>query len=277
MRHAIAPLAVLLLTGCTATTPPDSSNSPSIHSSRNLPGKQLIAPGQGTPTPLPSAPVQTASSTIVVSVGDGDILRVQTGSNPTKTVRLACVDAPERDQVGGAAATRRLKEILPPGTMVQLRPVDTDSSVAATGRDRYGRTVAEVFRDSRSVNLQLVAEGMVVVYPDYLDGCASDRRQYLQAEQQAKQQRLGFWQQANPEMPWEWRQANQQHSTPAPTESTSQPSPMAQGLPNCVNSDCDCKDFQTQAEAQRIFEAFPDDRFRLDRDGDRRVCEALPP
>lgn len=283
MRRAIAPLILLLLLGCTATPPSDSRspvnasataqptdtkqfpprsdrpNSPSIDSSGSSTNKQPLTPTQ-------AALGEAASSFTVVSVGDGDTLRVRMGSQ-TKTIRLACVDAPERDQLGGTAATQRLEELLPPGTGVQLRPVDTD---------RYGRTVAEVYRDSRSINLQLVAEGMVVVYPDYLDGCASNRTQYLQAEQQAKQQRLGFWQQSNPQMPWEWRQANRQNSTHTPIEPTSQPSPTAQGLPNCVNSDCDCKDFQTQAEAQRVFEAFPDDRFRLDRDGDRRVCEALP-
>jgi micrococcal nuclease len=32
------------------------------------------------------------------------------------------------------------------------------------------------------------------------------QNQYLQAENQAKQQRLGFWSQSNPVMPWDFRQ-----------------------------------------------------------------------
>ncbi len=46
-------------------------------------------------------------------------------------------------------------------------------------------------------------------------------------------------------------------------------------LPNCTNSDCDCSDFATQEEAQRVLDAFPDDRYKLDRDGNGIACESL--
>ncbi len=41
--------------------------------------------------------------------------------------------------------------------------------------------------------VQMVQEGMIVVYPQYLNGCASTKDQYLQAERSAKQQGLGVW------------------------------------------------------------------------------------
>lgn len=47
-------------------------------------------------------------------------------------------------------------------------------------------------------------------------------------------------------------------------------------LPECLNTDCNCKDFKTQAEAQKVLDAFPDDRFKLDRDKDGIACENLP-
>jgi micrococcal nuclease len=78
--------------------------------------------------------------------------------------------------------------------------------VRSIERDRYGRTVAELFLGSRSVNLQMVAQGQAAVYTQYLSGCAATQNQYLQAENQAKQQRLGFWSQSNPVMPWDFRQ-----------------------------------------------------------------------
>ncbi|MGK7950263.1 MAG: DNA/RNA non-specific endonuclease [Xenococcaceae cyanobacterium] len=46
-------------------------------------------------------------------------------------------------------------------------------------------------------------------------------------------------------------------------------------LPNCTKTDCNCSDFTTQEEAQRVLDAFPDDRYRLDGDGNGLACESL--
>ncbi len=93
-------------------------------------------------------------------------------------------------------ASARLKQLLPKGQTVSLREVD---------RDRYGRTVAEVFVNGRSVNLQMVADGQAAVYPQYVKYC--DAPQFYQVQQQAQQQGLGIWNPANPltVMPWEYR------------------------------------------------------------------------
>jgi micrococcal nuclease len=42
----------------------------------------------------------------------------------------------------------------------------------------------------------MVTQGQAVVYTQYLSGCAATQNQYLQAENQAKQQRLGLWSQS---------------------------------------------------------------------------------
>ncbi|NJN87624.1 MAG: thermonuclease family protein, partial [Leptolyngbyaceae cyanobacterium SL_7_1] len=158
----------------------------------------------------------------VVSVGDGDTLRVESRSQQV-TIRLACIDAPERAQAPwGESASARLAELAPIGQTVQLRAVD---------RDRYGRVVAEVFQADQLINLVLVAEGHAAVYRDYLDGCPENRDRYLQAETLAQQERMGFWQQENPVLPWEFRRANRNASS---TESTTAE------LPACLSSDCDC-------------------------------------
>jgi micrococcal nuclease len=52
----------------------------------------------------------------------------------------------------------------------------------------------------------MVTQGQAVVYTQYLSGCAATQNQYLQAENQAKQKRLGFWSQSKPVMPWDFRQ-----------------------------------------------------------------------
>jgi micrococcal nuclease len=145
----------------------------------------------------PSNSQQNVSSAQVVSVGDGDTLRAKM-QGQTVTIRLGCVDAPEMAQSPfGVQARNRLQQILPAGQTVQVRSID---------RDRYGRTVAELFLGGRSVNLQMVTQGQAAVYTQYLSGCAATQNQYLQAENQAKQKRLGFWSQSNPVMPWDFRQ-----------------------------------------------------------------------
>ncbi|MGB3616269.1 MAG: DNA/RNA non-specific endonuclease [Elainellaceae cyanobacterium] len=47
-------------------------------------------------------------------------------------------------------------------------------------------------------------------------------------------------------------------------------------LPDCVSSDCNCADFASQPEAQRVLDAFDDDPFGLDSDGNGWACESLP-
>jgi micrococcal nuclease len=86
----------------------------------------------------------------VVSVGDGDTIRVKTG-NKTVTVRLACIDAPEMKQnPWGQQSSARLKQLLPVGQGITLRAIETD---------KYKRLVAEVFMGNRSINVNMVQEG----------------------------------------------------------------------------------------------------------------------
>lgn len=207
---------------------------------------------------------QNAVST-VVSIGDGDTLRVRLSGQVT-TIRLGCIDAPEQSQKPfGERSTYRLKQLLPPGTAVQVRKIT---------RDRYGRTVAELYLGRQSVNLQMVKEGFAVVYRQYLDECAATKDQYLQAEAQAKQKRLGFWNQKSPLMPWDYRRS--QRSGNPQTIPKVNPSGQTQALPICTNSDCNCSDFRTQTQAQQVLNAFPGDKFKLDGDFDRIACDSLP-
>lgn len=211
------------------------------------------------PAAIPVAAANLPTAT-VISVGDGDTLRVQL-QGAAETIRVACVDAPERNQAFGPEAGQRLQQILPSGQTVAVRAIE---------QDRYGRTVAEVYRNGQSVGLQLVQEGYAVVYTQYLQGCAATADQYRQAEVAARSSRLNFWSQANPVMPWDFRRSGE--STPAPAA----PRSPSATLPACVQGDCDCSDFSTQAQAQAVLDAFPGDPHRLDGDRDGVACESLP-
>jgi micrococcal nuclease len=199
----------------------------------------------------------------VVSVGDGDTLRVTTSSKAL-TVRLACIDAPETAQLPhGRASTGRLKQLLPVGQAITLRVADTD---------RYGRAVAKVYRDNLSINLAMVQEGQAVVYRDYLSACPELREQLLKVEASAKSRRIGFWAQANPVMPWDFRRGSR---SATPTRTT--PLPPTPPRVSPAKQDYDCSDFKTQAQAQAILNQTPSsDPHRLDSDGDRVACESLP-
>jgi micrococcal nuclease len=208
-------------------------------------------------------PAQAEMFAKVVSIGDGDTLTVQQ-SNRKVTIRLACVDAPERAQTPwGAEATAKLKGLLPIGQQVRIREVE---------KDKYGRTVGEVFVGNRSINLTLAQAGAAVVYRQYLKGCAGNEKQYLTAEQQARSQRIGFWNQPNPVMPWAFRRGSGARKPPA---STSKPKPVGQQFPACVNSDCNCSDFESRAQVDAVFRAYPGDPFRLDGDSDGVPCESI--
>ena len=144
---------------------------------------------------LLAGPAGAAGAATVLSVGDGDTLRVDEGGS-LRTVRLACIDAPETAQRPyGAASRQRLQELAPVGSVVTLRPQTID---------RYGRTVAEVFRNGQSVNLMMVFSGQAFAYRQHLGTC--NRPAYLEAEATAQRQMIGVWAVAGGlQRPWDWR------------------------------------------------------------------------
>lgn len=117
----------------------------------------------------------------------------------------------------------------------------------------------------------MVKDGQAVVYRQYLSGCAATKDQYLQAETQARRKKLGFWNQQSPTVPWDYRRGKRSPQTPTKLVSPVQ----TRSLPSCTNSDCNCSDFKTQAQAQQVLAAFPGDKFKLDGDNDGVACEGL--
>ena len=132
----------------------------------------------------PAAAQGMETPPIVLSVGDGDTLTVLDGGHK-RVVRLACIDAPELSQgAAGARAKAALQTLAPPGSSVTLKVQTTD---------RYGRTVAEVFRSGAPlpVNQALVRQGHAFVYWTYLQQC--DGLAYGEAERAARSHQLGVW------------------------------------------------------------------------------------
>jgi endonuclease YncB( thermonuclease family) len=78
----------------------------------------------------------------VTRVIDGDTFRT---SSRKHSVRLANVNAPEKGRKGGAKATQQLK------SLIQDKKVEVET----IARDKYGRSVARVKVDGKSVNLSM--------------------------------------------------------------------------------------------------------------------------
>ena len=98
----------------------------------------------------------------VESCYDGDTCTTTLGEK----VRLACIDTPElrgpRKEPGPAMAARDYLRSLVSGKTVQIKRLSTD---------RYGRTVAELFRDGKNINEQMVTSGHADVYDRYAYQC----------------------------------------------------------------------------------------------------------
>jgi endonuclease YncB( thermonuclease family) len=128
----------------------------------------------------------------VIRIADGDTLQVALQSGQMK-VRLASIDAPERDQPGGREATAALAARVK-GRQVSLEVVDHS--------DGYDRLVAVVWLDDENLNEWLVRQGHAWAFRGrYLLG-----RQYCVLERTAREAGLGLWSRAERNYaPWEWR------------------------------------------------------------------------
>jgi endonuclease YncB( thermonuclease family) len=146
------------------------------------------------PMAMAQALVGAIPGATVISVGDGDTIRVRMNGKPI-TVRLACIDAPETAQSPyGQQSRRYLQQRLPVGSTVTLEQKTSD---------RYGRLVAEVF-NGININLAMVEDGQAFVYRQYLSGC--DAKEYLDAEYRASRRRYGVWQvEGGITRPWDFR------------------------------------------------------------------------
>ncbi|MBD2357717.1 thermonuclease family protein [Tolypothrix sp. FACHB-123] len=126
----------------------------------------------------------------IIGVADSNTIQIKDDTGKTATVKLMCINTPkETKQQHITSATNKLKRLLPSGSPVVIKSLN---------REENGRILGEVFVDNRSVNLRLVEEGNAVVDRETLPDCEESRMQYLVAEANAKNKRLGLWQQFNP-------------------------------------------------------------------------------
>jgi endonuclease YncB( thermonuclease family) len=127
---------------------------------------------------------------LVVGVADGDTLTILTAEKKQVKIRLEGIDAPEDGQDFGTKAKQALSGLV---FGKQVKCVESR-------KDRFGRTLANVYLGERWINLELVESGNAWHFTKY----SGDKR-LAAAEKEARAARKGLWQQANAIPPWEYR------------------------------------------------------------------------
>lgn len=198
--------------------------------------------------------VQTATAgeftAKVIAVLDGDTVLVLRGSRnrqPEK-VRLAEIDAPEKEQPFGMASRQSLSELV---LKKQVR-------VSSQATDDYGRLVAHLAADGRNINEEQVRRGMAWEY----SRSRGDRR-YAELQSEARQARRGLWAQPDPMPPQQWRKT---HATTQPPQRGAARAYSCGGKRYCaqMTSCAEAKFFLTHCGVKA-----------LDSDGNGVPCESL--
>lgn len=128
----------------------------------------------------------------VVGVIDGDSIKVLNEGKEEK-IRLVGIDCPEKKQSFG----RRAKEF------TSAQSFGKKVLVRDSGRDRYGRTLAEVILpDGRSLNKELLKAGLAWWFRKY-----SHDVSLKTLETDARMKKRGLWAEVNPIPPWDYRKA----------------------------------------------------------------------
>jgi len=142
---------------------------------------------------------------IVVSVTDGDTIKVLDQNSVQHKVRLTGIDAPERGQPFGQASKKYL------AALVSGKEVFVESNK----NDRYGRVLGKVWVQpadcpscgkTLDINHAQLLAGMAWWYRYYAkQQSPEDRGRYESAEDEAKARGWGLWAEASPVNPYDWR------------------------------------------------------------------------
>jgi endonuclease YncB( thermonuclease family) len=128
----------------------------------------------------------------VVGVADGDTITVLDDTKQRHVIRLMGIDAPEKAQAFGQTAKQSLSDLV----------FDRDVSVTWFKKDRYGRTVGQVYVDDTDVCLEQIKRGLAWHYKQYeREQSVEDRSRYADAEEKARITRIGLWADESPQEP----------------------------------------------------------------------------
>jgi micrococcal nuclease len=196
----------------------------------------------------------------LVEAMDGDTAKFKIDGK-VETVRFLLIDTPETHhpklgkQPLGPEASAFTKNLLTHAHRITLE-FNVEKS------DKYGRMLAYVYADGKSVQEELLKRGLARV--GYI--CESRRHlaDFRKVENVAKTKHLGIWKCPG--------YVNDHSFDPGKWCENTLPAPVKTPV-----GDVDCTDLKTQEEAQWFFEIHqPGDPYKLDGDHDGIACEQLP-
>lgn len=135
----------------------------------------------------------TAADTLigrVVRIADGDTVTVLVGGDHQVKVRLFGIDAPERGQDYSRKSREALAELV----------FEKEVRVVVHDKDRYGRTVGDIYIGNTLVNEKMIRDGWAWNYVRY-----SHSKRYAELEREAREAQKGLWADKAPVPPWEYR------------------------------------------------------------------------
>lgn len=138
----------------------------------------------------------TAIDGLVISVADGDTIKIVDTERNTHIIRLNGIDAPESEQPYGDKARALLN------SLVYRKNVH----VEYTEEDQYGRLLGMVRRGRKNINLEMIKAGLAWHYAFF----TPELKNFASAETKAKSAKLGLWAAENPQAPWDYRKIKKQ-------------------------------------------------------------------
>jgi len=76
-------------------------------------------------------------------------------------------------------------------------------TITIQDRDQHKRIVGIIRIGNRNINEEMVREGWAWANREYLRGPYVS--EFINAEREAREKKIGLWQQSNPQPPWEFR------------------------------------------------------------------------
>lgn len=132
----------------------------------------------------------------VIDIASGDSITIVDASGVEYKIRLSGIDAPEKQQPFGQESKKSLADLV----------YGKEVTVNWIKRDYHKRVVGKVMLNKTDVNLEQVKRGMAWVFKHFVnDPYSQDEADYVDAQEQAEDRRLGLWTQRDPIPPWEFR------------------------------------------------------------------------
>ena len=164
---------LLGVVGCGANTEPENASRAGVQTS-----------------PASTDPSANVILGTIVGVTDGDTVTVLDSSNTTHKVRLKHIDAPERRQDFGTQSKKFLS----------AQVFNKKVRVQWSEKDRYQRTLGDIFLGDQWINKDMVSSGFAWHYRQY-----SDSAEVAAAERSARSNKVGLWSHRDPIAPWDFR------------------------------------------------------------------------